>query len=170
MDITGTYGMFVDGIPSSVPIRGYIKASLMSRESKRRADRQAWGTFVPDQTGTWTLGLTVAGQGDLYVDGRLVVENSKNQKADVTFVSCLCLVSSLKFNTGTEERLGEIELEAGRSYQLEVRFSNFKQISAMSPYVSKQPILSSRSGWPAWSDSDRWQAQSRPARRNRHCS
>jgi beta-glucosidase len=41
-----------------------------------------------------------------------------------------------KFNTGAEERTGEIELEAGKAYDLEVRFSNFKEISSMSPYVS----------------------------------
>jgi beta-glucosidase len=41
------------------------------------------------------------------------------------------------FNTGAEERVGEIEVEAGREYALEVRFSNFKQLNAMSPYVSR---------------------------------
>lgn len=45
------------------------------------------------------------------------------------------------FNTGAEERVGEIEVEAGREYALEVRFSNFKQLNAMSPYVSRgQPV------------------------------
>lgn len=46
-------------------------------------------TLTPDVSGPWILGLTVAGQGDLYIDGQLVVENSIAQEADVSFVSFL---------------------------------------------------------------------------------
>ena len=38
--------------------------------------------------------------------------------------------------------MGEIEVEAGREYALEVRFSNFKQLNAMSPYVSNLAAFS----------------------------
>lgn len=62
-----------------------------------------------------------------------MINHTENQQADVTF-----------FNTGTEERTGEVKLEAGKEYQMELRFSNFKQISAMSPYVS--PRIPKR-GW-----------------------
>jgi beta-glucosidase len=37
---------------------------------------------------------------------------------------------------GAEEKVAEIEVEAGRVYDLEVRFSNFKQLHTSSPYVS----------------------------------
>jgi hypothetical protein len=43
-------------------------------------------SFTPNATGVWILGLTVAGQGDLYVDDKMVVENSTNQEPDVSFV------------------------------------------------------------------------------------
>ncbi|KAK1925989.1 glycoside hydrolase superfamily [Papiliotrema laurentii] len=112
MSVANTHAFFIDGIPTSVPIRGYIRARM---------------SFTPNATGVWILGLTVAGQGDLYVDDKMVVENSTNQEPDVSF-----------FNTGAKERIGEIQLQAGQSYTLEVRFSNFKQISAMSPYAGRR--------------------------------
>ncbi len=83
MNVRGTYGIFADSIPTSVPIRGYVRVSV----ARKHADSQVQTTLVPDETGIWSLGLTVAGQGDLYVDGELVVENSRDQVADVSFVS-----------------------------------------------------------------------------------
>lgn len=62
---------FIDGVPTSVPVRGYISLKT---------------TFKPDYTGTWLLGLGVAGQADLYVDGVKVVDNSTNQEAGLLFV------------------------------------------------------------------------------------
>lgn len=89
-------------------------------------NHQARFCFTPDETGNWSLGLTVAGQAELYVDGCRIIDHTEDQKADVTF-----------FNTGTEERTANITLVAGKPYEMELRFSNFKQISAMSPYVSR---------------------------------
>ena len=66
------FSYFIDGIPKEVPVRGYV--SLRT-------------TFKPDVSGTWLLGLGVAGQGDLYVDGRKVVDNSTDQQAGLLFVS-----------------------------------------------------------------------------------
>jgi beta-glucosidase len=40
---------------------------------------------------------------------------------------------------GAEEKTAEIEVEAGKAYDLEVRFSNFKQLHSTSPYVSVSP-------------------------------
>ena len=45
------------------------------------------------------------------------------------------LVLTRQFTTGAEERTAEYTFEAGRTYDLEVRFSNFKPLSAQSPYV-----------------------------------
>lgn len=47
-----------------------------------------------------------------------------------------------QFGMGSEEHTAEVDVEAGKVYQLEVRFSNFKQLSATSPYVS--PLLRSQ--------------------------
>ena len=66
------FSYFIDGIPKEVPVRGYV--SLRT-------------TFTPDTTGTWLLGLGVAGQGDLWVDGKKVVDNSTNQQQGLLFVS-----------------------------------------------------------------------------------
>lgn len=40
-----------------------------------------------------------------------------------------------QFLTGAEERVGQLAVKAGQQYNLEIRFSNFKQISPTSPYV-----------------------------------
>jgi hypothetical protein len=47
--------------------------------------------FTPDRSGTWELGLGVAGQADLYVDGNKVVDNSTDQKPGLLFVSLVPL-------------------------------------------------------------------------------
>ena len=75
------FSYFIDGIPKEVPVRGYV--SLRT-------------TFKPDETGTWLLGLGVAGQADLYVDGKKVVDNSTDQEAGLLFVCtsiCPCTKS-----------------------------------------------------------------------------
>ncbi|WVQ62915.1 uncharacterized protein L199_001064 [Kwoniella botswanensis] len=59
--------------------------------------------------------------------GIKIIDNSTDQKEGLLF-----------FNTGAEERTGEVEVEAGKSYDIEVRFSNFKQLNAMSPYTGRR--------------------------------
>lgn len=102
--------------------------------------------FTPDVSGAWEMGLGVAGQADLYVDGEKVVDNSSDQKAGLLFVSLSTLlqqtrVLKVQFTTGAEERTAEYTFEAGRAYDLEVRFSNFKPLSAQSPYVSVRQVV-----------------------------
>ncbi|OCF58241.1 beta-glucosidase [Kwoniella mangroviensis CBS 10435] len=106
------FSYFIDGIPKEVPVRGYVSLKTV---------------FTPDESGTWELGLGVAGQADLYIDGQKIIDNSTDQKEGLLF-----------FNTGAEERTGEVEVEAGKSYDIEVRFSNFKQLNAMSPYTGRR--------------------------------
>ncbi|WVR04181.1 hypothetical protein IAU60_001181 [Kwoniella sp. DSM 27419] len=109
---SSAFSYFIDGIPAEVPVRGYVSLKTV---------------FTPDESGTWELGLGVAGQADLYVDGVKVIDNSTDQKAGLLF-----------FTTGAEERTGTLEVKEGHAYQLEVRFSNFKQLSAMSPYTGRR--------------------------------
>ncbi|WWC69041.1 uncharacterized protein I206_102977 [Kwoniella pini CBS 10737] len=106
------FSYFIDGIPKEIPVRGYVSLRTI---------------FVPDESGIWELGLGVAGQADLYINGQKIIDNSTNQKEGLLF-----------FNTGAEERTGEYEVEAGKSYAIEVRFSNFKQLNAMSPYTGRR--------------------------------
>ncbi|KAL1406447.1 hypothetical protein Q8F55_008146 [Vanrija albida] len=106
------FSYFIDGIPKSVPVRGYV--SLRTR-------------FVPDTGGKWELGLGVSGQADLYVDGVKAIDNRTDQEPSVLF-----------FNMGAEERTAVLEFEAGKAYDLEVRFSNFKQLHSTSPYSGRR--------------------------------
>jgi beta-glucosidase len=67
--------------------------------------------FTPDTSGTWKFGLGSIGATDLYINGRLVVNNSSNWGP-----------GDLYFGCGSEERTGTIDnLEAGQIYDLEVR-------------------------------------------------
>ncbi|WWC87448.1 uncharacterized protein L201_002337 [Kwoniella dendrophila CBS 6074] len=106
------FSYFIDGIPKEIPVRGYVSLKTV---------------FTPDESGIWELGLGVAGQADLYLDGKKIIDNSTDQKEGLLF-----------FNTGAEERTGEVQVEAGKEYQVEVRFSNFKQLNAMSPYTGRR--------------------------------
>ncbi|KAH8928460.1 glycoside hydrolase family 3 protein [Atractiella rhizophila] len=103
---------FIDNIPKSIPVRGWVRWST---------------TFRPNESGIWEIGLGVAGQADLYFDGKLLIENSKDQKFGLLF-----------FGTGAEEQVAEVHVEAGKLYDIEVRFSNFKQLSPNSPYAGRR--------------------------------
>lgn len=50
----------------------------------------------------------------------------------------IMLTVALQFTTGAEERLGQLQVKAGRSYKLEVHFSNFKPINSTSPYAERR--------------------------------
>ena len=112
MENTTAFNYFIDGIPTSVPVRGWVRLRT---------------TFVPDKSGIWQLGLGVAGQADLYVNGQKLIDNSTNQRAGLLF-----------FTTGAEEAVQEIQVKAGKSYDIEVRFSNFRSLSAASPYAGRR--------------------------------
>ncbi|WWD20488.1 hypothetical protein CI109_104964 [Kwoniella shandongensis] len=102
------FSYFIDGIPKEIPVRGYVSLKTV---------------FTPDESGT----VSVAGQADLYINGEKIIDNSTDQKEGLLF-----------FNTGAEERTGEVIVGAGTEYNLEVRFSNFKQLNAMSPYTGRR--------------------------------
>src|SRR6478735_6500534 len=70
--------------------------------------------FEPDVTGDWEFGLVVAaGQGDLYIEGEKVIDNTVDQKPSGLFVCA-----------GTIEERALFKAQAGRVYNLEVRFNN----------------------------------------------
>jgi beta-glucosidase len=79
---------FIDGIPKEVPVRGYIsvRVSVVFVVSMH-ADSQLKTSFTPNISGPWELGLGVAGQADLYINGEKVIGNSTDQKAGLLFVS-----------------------------------------------------------------------------------
>ncbi|KAH8926326.1 glycoside hydrolase family 3 protein [Atractiella rhizophila] len=91
---------FADGIPESVVPKYPVYARVTA-------------TITPHDTGVYELGLASCGQANLYIDGKLLVENSTNQ-----------IRSTIFFNTATEERIGEIKLAKGTEYELTVRYTN----------------------------------------------
>lgn len=67
--------------------------------------------FNPDQSGDWRFALASAGESNLYVDGKLVVNNSTQWVA-----------GDMWFGMGSEERTGAVNgLEMGKQYSIEVR-------------------------------------------------
>ena len=71
------------------------------------------GDFVPEETASYKFGLAVFGTADLYVDNKLVIDNSTNQKKDEHFVG-----------SGTREEHGVIQLEKGKNYRIRVEFGS----------------------------------------------
>ncbi len=63
--------------------------------------------FVPDTTGPWTFGLVVCGTGNLFLDDKLIIDNSTVQHSGTAF-----------FGKGTREEKATVHLEAGRLYKI----------------------------------------------------
>jgi beta-glucosidase len=86
---------FIDGIPKEVPVRGYISVCVMlSLVRVWKLTSQLKTSFTPNVSGPWELGLGVAGQADLYINGEKVIDNSTDQEAGLLFVSFLLAPSS----------------------------------------------------------------------------
>jgi beta-glucosidase len=83
------------------------------------------GTFTPDTSGVWRLGLESAGRSVLRLNGAVVVDNSEPRRG-VGF-----------YGAGSEPVEAERELQAGRSYQLVVE---------VWPRSPSSPILGARVG------------------------
>ncbi|KAF6225031.1 hypothetical protein HO133_010226 [Letharia lupina] len=69
------------------------------------------GVFTPEEEGTYEFGLTVQGTGQLFIDGKLIVDNVHDQRPGTAF-----------FGSGTVEEIGSMALEAGKSYKVRVEF------------------------------------------------
>ncbi|KAK4552012.1 beta-glucosidase [Recurvomyces mirabilis] len=73
----------------------------------------AEGYFTPERSGEYELGLCIYGRGQLFVDGKLVVDNSKNQKQGTVFYGC-----------GSVEEKGTIALEKDKTYHIKLEFGS----------------------------------------------
>ena len=83
------------------------------------------GTFVPDVSGRWRLGLESAGRAVLRVGGRVVVDNTEPTRGTGFY------------GAGSEPVEAEVDLEAGASYELEVE---------VWPRSASSPIMGARIG------------------------
>ncbi|TFY64459.1 hypothetical protein EVJ58_g2606 [Rhodofomes roseus] len=66
-----------------------------------------------EKTATYELGLTVAGRGKLFVNGKLTVDNWTKQRPGEFF-----------YGQGTVEEIGEVDLEAGKPVEIMVEYTN----------------------------------------------
>ncbi|OAX79924.1 hypothetical protein ACJ72_05751 [Emergomyces africanus] len=71
------------------------------------------GTFTPNESGMYDFSVTVIGSGKLFIDGELVVDNSKNQKLGTAF-----------FGMATIEVFGSKELNGGQTYEVLFQFGS----------------------------------------------
>lgn len=69
---------------------------------------RASGTFVPDHSGEWTMGLSNTGDGRLRLDGDVVVDNTGLPRGTAFY------------GLGADARFATVALEAGRSYEIVV--------------------------------------------------
>ncbi|KNG82838.1 beta-glucosidase J [Aspergillus nomiae NRRL 13137] len=69
------------------------------------------GLFTPEEDGVYDFGVTVVGTGQLFIDGELVVDNTKNQRQGSAF-----------FGSATVEEKGSKELKAGQTYKVLFQF------------------------------------------------
>lgn len=70
------------------------------------------GSFVPEGSGLHRVGIYSAGFSRIFVDGALVADNWSNWQKGRTY-----------FEEGSDEVVGEVTLEAGRSYQVVIEFA-----------------------------------------------
>ncbi|KAG7660389.1 BGL7 [[Candida] subhashii] len=71
------------------------------------------GEFTPDADGDYEFGVAVVGTAQLFIDGKLIVDNKTKQRFGNTF-----------FNSGTVEEKGIVELEKNKTYKIRVEFGS----------------------------------------------
>lgn len=85
--------------------------------------------FTSPITGQYEFGLTVTGQGWLYVDGKLVIDNASSQT-----------MGSKYFGNGTVEEKASVPVEKGKSYTVRVvhdsRMPSFRSVEG-TPFILK---------------------------------
>lgn len=79
------------------------------------------GWFTPQETGTYTFGLVSVGLSRFFIDGREVIDNWTQQTGGESY-----------YGIGTIEVKADINLEAGRAYEIAIELSK----NAMVPLVA----------------------------------
>jgi len=87
--------------------------------------------FIPDEDGDWEFGLAIAGSGNLFVDGKLVIDLSTDPIQGKSF-----------FGLGTIDVRKVVKgLKAGQSYNTEIRLSNSTFVARGAPFTCRGGIL-----------------------------
>lgn len=71
------------------------------------------GYYTAEETGTYTFGCSCLGTAQLFVDGKLIVDNKTKQVRGDSFF----------LGMGTREEKSEMSLEKGKKYQIKVEFA-----------------------------------------------
>jgi beta-glucosidase len=72
---------------------------------------EADGIFTPTESGLYDFGLAVTGTAQLFLDGKLLIDNATHQRSGSSFLG-----------TGTVEEMGHKELKSGESYHINVQW------------------------------------------------
>lgn len=84
------------------------------------------GDVTPEESGDYEFSLCVNGTAQLFVDGKLVVDNKTSQIAGDSF-----------FGSGTIEVKGSIRLEAGKTHEVKIEFG-----SALTSKLERDSVIS----------------------------
>ncbi len=87
-------------------------------------------TFTPDEDGDWDVSLSLAGKGNLFVDGKLVIDLSTDPQPGDSF-----------FGLGTSDVRARIPgLKAGKGHAIEIRLGNADFIARGPPFFTRGGI------------------------------
>lgn len=75
-------------------------------------------TFTPEESAEYEFSCSAAGTAQVFVDDKLVVDNKTKQTPGDSF-----------FGAGTQEEIGSIKLEAGKTYAIHVEFGSLPTIT-----------------------------------------
>ncbi|KAG6832171.1 hypothetical protein H0H92_004902 [Tricholoma furcatifolium] len=110
----------MDGIDAKVKLTCWMRFCAADPNTS-----QFTAKFTPDQDGDWEFGLSLAGEGNLFLDQKLVIDLSTNPTPGSSF-----------FGLGTEDVRGTVkDLKAGQTYDLELRLNNAAFAARGSPFI-----------------------------------
>ncbi|KFZ14141.1 hypothetical protein V501_03399 [Pseudogymnoascus sp. VKM F-4519 (FW-2642)] len=93
------------------------------------------GFFLAPATGIFQFGITVYGSGNLFIDNKLVIENTETQRPGTSF-----------FGKGTAEEIGEVDLVEGKTYHVRLEFASSPTSKVLKPGVVAFPGGAGRIG------------------------
>lgn len=101
----------VEEIPSDVSMAHLIDYNNAKLGATFYIDWEA--TMTPETSGDYIFGLSVAGTVSLFLDGKLVIDNTTKQRLGESF-----------FGSGTVEEKAIVSLEKGKTYKISLEFGS----------------------------------------------
>jgi beta-glucosidase len=99
--------------------------SSMLSSSRLNIPKQYKVEFIVDESGDWEFGTTIAGIGNVYLDGKLIIDFSTNPERGEAF-----------FGLGTPDGRAHVSgLEKGSKHEIEVRGCNGRLVTGGAPFT-----------------------------------